>query len=106
MQGQYVSAYTRFQCCLKIALVTLKFLPFMYRFLMSPQRMCTIKLIVTYPVKIVTMKTIYSNKKAALMVSSGSITKPFECPIPRCDDAIAIIDTGSQFIWIINLNTR
>ena len=48
MQGQYVSAYTRFQCCLKIALVTLKFLPFMYRFLMSPQRICTIKLIVTY----------------------------------------------------------
>ena len=36
----------------------------------------------------------------------NSITKPFEFPIPRCDDAIAIIDTGSQFIWIISLDAR
>ena len=25
----------------------------------------------------------------------NTITKPFEIPIPRCDDAIAIIDRGS-----------
>ena len=36
----------------------------------------------------------------------NAITKPFEFPIPRCDDAIAIIDTGSQFIWIISLDAR
>ena len=36
----------------------------------------------------------------------NSITKPFEFPIPRCDDAIAILDTGSQFIWIISLDAR
>ena len=28
----------------------------------------------------------------------NAITKPFEFPISRCDDAIAIIDTGSQYI--------
>ena len=28
----------------------------------------------------------------------NAISKPFEFPIPRCDDAIAIIDTGSQYI--------
>ena len=26
------------------------------------------------------------------------VTNPFELPIPRCNDAIAIIDTDSQFI--------
>jgi len=36
----------------------------------------------------------------------NAITKPFEFPIPRCDDAIAIIDTGSQYIWIISLDAR
>ena len=34
----------------------------------------------------------------------NAITKPFEFPIPRCDDAIAIIDTGSQYIRIISLD--
>ena len=29
----------------------------------------------------------------------NTITKPFEFTIPRCDDAIAIIDTGSQDIY-------
>ena len=48
MHGQAMSPYTRFKCCLKVALVTLKFLSFMYRLLMPPQRICTIKLIVTY----------------------------------------------------------
>ena len=28
----------------------------------------------------------------------NTITKPFEFPIPRCDNAIEIIDTGSQYI--------
>ncbi len=36
----------------------------------------------------------------------NSIAKPFEFPIPRCDDAIAILDTGFQFIWIISLDAR
>ena len=36
----------------------------------------------------------------------NSNIKLFEFPIPRCDDAIAIIDTGSQFIWVISLDTR
>ena len=35
-----------------------------------------------------------------------AITKPYEFLIPRCDDAIAIIDTGSQCIWIISLDAR
>ena len=34
------------------------------------------------------------------------ITKPYEFLIPRCDDAIAIIDTGSQCTWIISLDAR
>ena len=36
----------------------------------------------------------------------NTITKPFEIPIPRCDDAIAIIDRRSQYIWIISLDAR
>ena len=36
----------------------------------------------------------------------NSNIKLFEFPIPRCDDAIAIIDTGSQFIWVISLDAR
>ena len=36
----------------------------------------------------------------------NAITKPFEILIPWCDDAITIIDTGSQYIWIISLDTR
>ena len=36
----------------------------------------------------------------------NTITKPFECPIPWCDNAIVIIDTGLQFIWIIILGAR
>ena len=34
----------------------------------------------------------------------NAITKLFEFPIPRRDNAIAIIDTGSQYIWIISLD--
>lgn len=34
------------------------------------------------------------------------ITKHFEFPIPRYDDAIAILNTGSQFIWIISLDAQ
>ena len=36
----------------------------------------------------------------------NAITKPFEFPIQWYDDAIAIIDTGSQCIWIISLDIR
>ena len=32
----------------------------------------------------------------------NAVTKLFELPIPRCDDVIAIIYTGSQFICIIS----
>ena len=31
--------------------------------------------------------------------------KTFEFSIPHCDDEIAIIDKGSQFIWIISIDT-
>ena len=34
------------------------------------------------------------------------VTKPFEFPVPRCDDAITIIGTGSHYISIISLNAR
>ena len=36
----------------------------------------------------------------------NAITKSFEFPIPWCDDVIVIIDIGSQFIWIISLDSR
>ena len=36
----------------------------------------------------------------------NAITKPFEFQIPRCDDAITIIDTGLQYLLIISLNAR
>jgi len=36
----------------------------------------------------------------------NAITKPFELPIPRFDDEISIIDTGSQYICIISLDAR
>ena len=36
----------------------------------------------------------------------NAITKPFELPIPRCDDAIEIIDIGTQYIWIFSLDAR
>ena len=36
----------------------------------------------------------------------NAIKKPFELPIPKCDDDITIIDTGSQFIWVISLDAR
>ena len=36
----------------------------------------------------------------------NSITKPFEFPIPRCDDAIGSVGTGSSKIWIISLDAR
>ena len=36
----------------------------------------------------------------------NAVTKPFEFPIPRYDDAIAIIDTESQFVWIVSLDDR
>ena len=37
---------------------------------------------------------------------SNAITKPFEFPILRCNDAITIINTCSQCILIISLDTR
>ena len=34
------------------------------------------------------------------------VTKPFEYPIPRCDDAISIFQVGSCLIWIITVDAR
>ena len=36
----------------------------------------------------------------------NSITKPFQYPIPRCDDAITIMVVGTNFIWIITVDAR
>ena len=35
-----------------------------------------------------------------------AITKPFQFPIPRCDDAIFILGDGAGIIWIISLDAR
>ena len=36
----------------------------------------------------------------------NTITKIFQFPIPRCDDAIIILDDGARSIWIISLGAR
>ena len=36
----------------------------------------------------------------------NAITKPFQFPIPRCDDAISILGSGAGDIWIISLDAR
>ena len=36
----------------------------------------------------------------------NAITKPFQFPIPRCDDAITILGDGATKIWIISLDAR
>ena len=36
----------------------------------------------------------------------NSVTRPFEYPIPRCDDAISIMVVGSSCIWIITVDAR
>ena len=36
----------------------------------------------------------------------NKVTKPFEYPIPRCDDAISIFEVGSNMIWIITVDAR
>ena len=36
----------------------------------------------------------------------NKVTKPFEYPIPRCDDAIHIFQVGSYQIWIITVDAR
>ena len=36
----------------------------------------------------------------------NSVTKPFQFPIPRCDDAINILGYGAGKIWIISLDAR
>ena len=36
----------------------------------------------------------------------NSITKPFQYPIPRCDDAISIMVVGTNCVWIITVDAR
>ena len=36
----------------------------------------------------------------------NAVTKPFQFPIPRCDDAITILGTGADEIWFISLDVR
>ena len=36
----------------------------------------------------------------------NAITKPFQFPIPRYDDAIIILGDGAGSIWIISLDTH
>ena len=36
----------------------------------------------------------------------NSVTKPFEYPIPRCDDAVTIVMVGSTVMWIITVDAR
>jgi len=36
----------------------------------------------------------------------NSVTKPFQYPIPRCDDAITILGWGAGRIWLISLDAR
>ena len=36
----------------------------------------------------------------------NGITKPFQFPISRCDDAITVLSWGAGEIWIISLDTR
>ena len=34
------------------------------------------------------------------------VIKPFQFPIPRCDDVITILGCGAVLIWIVSLDTR
>ena len=36
----------------------------------------------------------------------NAVTKPFQFPIPRCDDTITILGCGAVHIWIISLDAR
>ena len=36
----------------------------------------------------------------------NTVTKPFQFPIPRCDDVITILGCGAVLIWIISLDAR
>ena len=36
----------------------------------------------------------------------NDIKKPFEFPIPSCDDAIGTVSSVSNKIWIISLDAR
>ena len=36
----------------------------------------------------------------------NAVTKPFQFPIPRCDDAITVLGCGAVIIWIISLDAR
>ena len=36
----------------------------------------------------------------------NSVTKPFQFPIPRCDDAVMILSWRAGYIWIISLDAR
>ena len=36
----------------------------------------------------------------------NAVTKPFQFPIPRCDDAITILGCGAVTIYIISLDAR
>ena len=34
----------------------------------------------------------------------NGVTKPFQYPIPRCDDTVTVLNVGSHHIWIITLD--
>ena len=36
----------------------------------------------------------------------NSVTKPFEYPIPWCDDSVTIVMVGSTVMWIITVDAR
>ena len=36
----------------------------------------------------------------------NSVTKPFEFPIPRCDDTIAVLEVGGSAVYIITVDAR
>ena len=36
----------------------------------------------------------------------NNVTKPFQFPIPRCNDGITIIECGAAIAWIISLDGR
>ena len=41
-----------------------------------------------------------------LLSPIDAITKPFQFPILRCDDAITILGDSAENIWIISLDAR
>ena len=36
----------------------------------------------------------------------NGVTKPFQYPIPRCNDAVTLINVGEHHIWIITLDAH